>query len=225
MTPPDHQSVPRSAKKCQFGARLEQKPSPNEKRKAGLVGPARLPCFPEPDRPKFKVRFQVVTATSKNPFEKSPLFKAELHDQCQVLQFMLKNRQRATGHFHATGSIQSRLRGNPIPTAHQEHLQQLSRFARIDHPTLEKIASQRSKFRVRKSFFHGRPHLRPFDFPALLDSAAIGNVACNSYAATRRHFYIRQKSSVGLVNPRAGRELQATKREVTSVRIPEVPSR
>ena len=54
---------------------------------------------------------------------------------------MLKDWQRATGHFDATGSIQSRLRRHPVPTAHQEHLQQLGSFTRVDHSTLQEIAS------------------------------------------------------------------------------------
>jgi len=86
------------------------------------------------------MRFSGCYCTVKNPFEKSPLFKAELHDQCQILQLMLKDRQRATGHLDATGSIQSRLRGYPIPTAHQEHLQQLGGLTGVDHSTLQKIA-------------------------------------------------------------------------------------
>jgi hypothetical protein len=55
--------------------------------------------------------------------EKSPLLKANLHDQCQVLQLQLKDRQRATSHFYATSCIQSRLRGDPVAPAHKKHLQ------------------------------------------------------------------------------------------------------
>ena len=53
---------------------------------------------------------------------------------------MLKDWQRAAGHFYTTSGIQSRLRGNPVAPAHQENLQKLGRFAGIDHPTLQEIA-------------------------------------------------------------------------------------
>src|SRR5262249_49423013 len=116
------------------------------KNRAGLVGPA-VSCYrigtTEFRRQLRFCQFLTVTASTTWPGLKSHRFsELKLHDQCQILQLMLKNWQRAPGHLHATGSIESRLGGNPIATAHQENLQQFSGFARIDHSALQKIAPQ-----------------------------------------------------------------------------------
>lgn len=51
-----------------------------------------------------------------------------LHHHCQVLQFVLQDRQRTSGHFDAACRIDCRDLRNSIPPAHQEHLQQFCRF-------------------------------------------------------------------------------------------------
>jgi hypothetical protein len=113
-----------------------------KKAKPGWLARLVFPVFPSLFEPQFWVRFSgsYGLSLSKTRLKSHRFSKLKLHDQCQILQLMLKDWQRATGHFDATGSIQSRLRGYPIPTAHQEHLQQLGCLAGIDHATLQQIA-------------------------------------------------------------------------------------
>ena len=48
-----------------------------------------------------------------------------LHHECQILQFVLQDRQSASGHFNPAGRIQSRSLRNSVPPPHQKDLQEL----------------------------------------------------------------------------------------------------
>ncbi len=96
----------------------------------------------------------------------SPLLDS-LHHHRQVLQLELEDWQGAAGHFDAASSVQRRFRRNPIPTAHQKHLEQFGCFVRIDHAPLEQVVPQSRQFGHCESVFvvhrfvdHGRHHLR-----------------------------------------------------------------
>jgi hypothetical protein len=70
----------------------------------------------------------------------SPHRMKSLHHECQILQFVLQDRQSASGHFNPAGRIQSRSLRNSVPPPHQKDLQELGRLSRIHHAALEQVA-------------------------------------------------------------------------------------
>jgi hypothetical protein len=62
-----------------------------------------------------------------------------LHDQSQILELVLQNRQRAPGHFHSANCVSCRLRRDSVAPAHQENLYQLRRLAGIGQAPLQQV--------------------------------------------------------------------------------------
>src|SRR5215472_10071571 len=74
-------------------------------------------------------------------FDAMPL--SPLHDQGEVFEFLLKNGQSAACHLYPAGGIHGRLGRDAVSAAHEEYLQELSGFTRVDKPTLQQVVTQR----------------------------------------------------------------------------------
>jgi hypothetical protein len=89
--------------------------TPPKNHKAGLVGPA-LSLWnwfgQSCDQPPECLRRGVTGPRRSKP----------LHHQCQILQFILQDRQSAPSHLHTASCVERRLGRNPIAAAHQKNL-------------------------------------------------------------------------------------------------------